>query len=169
MVCASSRRPRHSLLRQPVTIKPPFPISNYTPTTTGFTDLLTQSFPAKSKFKVEDIPDLSGKVALVTGANTGVGLEIAKVMVIAHPPSVFIHSTPCFVGALLSRNAKVYIASRNQKKAEAAIEHLLGATGKDAVFLKLDLATLGIVAEAAKKFLSRETELHMLFNNGSLR
>ncbi|KZP12311.1 NAD(P)-binding protein [Athelia psychrophila] len=115
---------------------------------TGFTDFLTQSFPAKSIFKVEDIPDLSGKVALVTGANTGVGLEIAK--------------------ALLFRNAKVYIASRNQEKAEAAIEHLRGATGKEAVFLKLDLAALGVVAEAAKRFLSRETELHMLFNNGGV-
>lgn len=47
----------------------------------GFTDLLTQSFPPKPKFKVDHIPDLSGKVAIVTGANTGVGLEIAKVWI----------------------------------------------------------------------------------------
>lgn len=33
--------------------------------------IFSQSFPPKSKFNVEDIPDLSGKVAIVTGANAG--------------------------------------------------------------------------------------------------
>ena len=34
--------------------------------------VISQVFPPKSKFNVEDIPDLSGKVMIVTGANTGV-------------------------------------------------------------------------------------------------
>jgi hypothetical protein len=34
--------------------------------------LLSQTFPPKSKFNVEDIPDLTGKVVIVTGANAGV-------------------------------------------------------------------------------------------------
>jgi hypothetical protein len=32
---------------------------------------INEAFPPKSEFKVQDIPDLSGKVIIVTGANTG--------------------------------------------------------------------------------------------------
>lgn len=55
--------------------------------------------------------------------------------------------------ALLAKNAKVYIATRNKEKSLAAIEELRKATGKEAMFLPLDLADLKHVKVAAEEFL----------------
>ncbi|KAF9524290.1 NAD-binding protein [Crepidotus variabilis] len=110
--------------------------------------LYSQSFPPKSKFTVDDIPDLTGRIVIVTGANVGVGKETAK--------------------ALLSHNAKVYLAARNKEKAEAAINELKELTGREGIFLKLDLSNLASVKAAAEEFLSKENELHILFNNAGV-
>lgn len=56
--------------------------------------------------------------------------------------------------ALLNHNAKVYIASRSKTKAEAAIEELKTATGREAIFLQLDLADLAAIRRAADEFLT---------------
>jgi hypothetical protein len=47
-----------------------------------------ESFPPKSKFTVDNIPDLSDKVIIVTGANSGLGFDTAKVSL----PRVFHHA-----------------------------------------------------------------------------
>ncbi|TEB39776.1 NAD(P)-binding protein [Coprinellus micaceus] len=110
--------------------------------------LVGDSHPPRPAFKVEDIPDLTGKVIIVTGANTGIGKETAK--------------------ALLAHNAKVYFAARSQERAEKAIKDLKTETGKEGIWLKLDLADLKSVKTAAEEFLSKEQELHILFNNAGV-
>ena len=91
-----------------------------------------QSWPPNPTWSVNDIPDLSGKVMIVTGGNTGIGYETAK--------------------ALLSKGAKVYLACRSETKALAAIEKLKDETGKEAFFLHLDLGNLKAVKKAGEEF-----------------
>jgi len=57
------------------------------------------------------------------------------------------------VQALLAHNAKVYVAARSQEKAEQAIKDLKEATGKEGIFLKLDLSDLPSIKAAAQEFL----------------
>ncbi|KAH7911147.1 hypothetical protein BJ138DRAFT_1113470 [Hygrophoropsis aurantiaca] len=110
--------------------------------------LLRELFPPATTFTANDIPDMSGKVVLVTGANAGIGKETARV--------------------LLTKNAKVWIAARDQSKGEAALKELKDRTGKDAHLLKLNLANLKSVKSAAEEFLSKETRLDVLFNNAGV-
>ncbi|KAG8214670.1 hypothetical protein J3R82DRAFT_9748 [Butyriboletus roseoflavus] len=105
-----------------------------------YLSLLSQFVPPKPKFSVSDIPDLTGKVIIVTGASTGIGKETAK--------------------ALLQHNAKVYVAARDQARSESAIQDLKTITGKEAVFLKLDLGNLGAVKVAAEEFLRYDFSTH---------
>ncbi|KAE9404178.1 NAD(P)-binding protein [Gymnopus androsaceus JB14] len=111
-------------------------------------NFIDQSWPPKPSYSVEDIPDLTGRVVIVTGGNSGIGKETVK--------------------ALLTHNARVYIAARSKEKAEQAIQELSASTGKEALFLKLDLADLTSVKAAAEEFTSLESELHILFNNAGV-
>jgi len=88
---------------------------------------------------------MSGKTCIVTGANSGIGKETVK--------------------ALLISKAKVYIASHNRERCEAAIAELEGTTGHRAIFLDLDLAKLHSVKLAAEEFQRQESVLHVLVNN----
>lgn len=105
-------------------------------------------FPGKPVWSVDQIPDLTGFVVLVTGGNSGLGKETAK--------------------ELLKRNAKVYIAARSKEKAEEAIRELEKETGQKAHFLELDLADLRSVKTAAEDFMRRESQLHILYNNAGV-
>ncbi|TFK54331.1 NAD(P)-binding protein [Heliocybe sulcata] len=106
----------------------------------------SQFFPAKPTFTAADVPDLTGKIAIVTGGNAGIGKETV----------------------LLTRNAKVYLAARSKTKAEVAIQDLHAGTGKTALFLELDLSDLASIKRSTQEFLSKETELHLLFNNAGV-
>ncbi|KAJ7019505.1 hypothetical protein C8F04DRAFT_1051731 [Mycena alexandri] len=112
-------------------------------------DLSTDLYPPSSKFSPgRDIPDLSGKIALVTGGNTGIGYHTVK--------------------ELLLKNAKVYLAARSEAKGAEAIQKLKGETGKAAIFLQLDLADLNSVRRVATGFLAQESKLDILLNNGQV-
>ncbi|KAK0205288.1 NAD(P)-binding protein [Desarmillaria ectypa] len=110
--------------------------------------LISQMFPPKPKWSIDDIPDLTGKVVVVTGGNTGCGKETVRV--------------------LLLHGAKVYLAARTEGKAREAIEDLKKETGAEAIFLPLDLADLVSVRRGAEEFLSKEKQLHILFNNAGV-
>ena len=66
---------------------------------------------------------------------------------------------------LLQHNAKVYIAARSKEKATDAIASLKQETGREALFLALDLSSLASIKAAADEFLAMESHLHILFNN----
>ncbi|KAJ6518109.1 NAD(P)-binding protein [Mycena vitilis] len=95
-----------------------------------------------------DTPDLSGKIIIVTGGNTGIGYETVK--------------------QLLLKNAKVYLAARSPEKAAGAIQRLEEETKRTAIFLHLDLADLPSVRKAAETFLAQDSKLDILFNNGGV-
>jgi retinol dehydrogenase-12 len=74
---------------------------------------------------------------------------------------------------LYSKHAKVYIAARSEEKALSAIEaikaaHPTAAGHGDLIFLRLDLADLTTIKSSAQEFLSKETKLHVLFNNAGV-
>ena len=94
------------------------------------------------------IPSQEGKVALVTGANSGLGLATAR--------------------ALSARGATVVMACRSLRKAEAARSQLLeaGLTGLD--LLELDLADLNSVQRAASELRDRYGHLDLLLNNAGV-
>ncbi|VDC04241.1 unnamed protein product [Peniophora sp. CBMAI 1063] len=110
--------------------------------------VIAQMFPPRPTWSVDDIPDLTGKVMIVTGGNTGIGKETVK--------------------ALLAHNAKVYMAARSSEKAHSAIEDLRQATGREAIFLALDLSDLVSVKRAAEEYLAKESVLDVLFNNAAV-
>lgn len=55
--------------------------------------------------------------------------------------------------ALLQHKAKVYMASRNRAKAEEAIQELKAVTGREAIFLEINLDSIASVRKAAAEFL----------------
>lgn len=113
--------------------------------------ILTQAFPPKLVFTEKNLPDLKGKVYIVTGANTGTGKELARL--------------------LYSRNAKVYVLARSEQKSNeviADIEKAVPGSGGSLVFLRLDLADLGTIKETVGRFLALETRLDVLFNNAGV-
>ncbi|MFT4027769.1 MAG: SDR family NAD(P)-dependent oxidoreductase, partial [Novosphingobium sp.] len=99
-------------------------------------------------FTAENVPDQSGKTIIVTGANTGIGFEAAKV--------------------LAAKGARVLLACRDAGKADAAIARISqDYPGADLAFLPLDQADLASVRTAAE-IAAREPRIDVLLNNAGV-
>lgn len=109
----------------------------------------SEIWPPKAKFLPENMPDLTDKVVIVTGGNAGIGFVACKY--------------------LLLKGATVYLACRSQKKAEEAIAKLKEITKSDrAHFIQCDLADLPAIKKCVEDFLSKESQLHILFNSAGV-
>ena len=99
--------------------------------------------------KPTDSQSLAGRVALITGANTGIGLVTAR--------------------ELAARGAHVFIACRSIDKGQAAVDEIRKATGNPQVeILALDLGDFASIRQCAQTFLARDLPLHLLINNAGL-
>ncbi|WP_433712367.1 oxidoreductase [Nocardia sp. CA-084685] len=102
-----------------------------------------------SKWSEVDIPDLTGRIALVTGANTGLGFETAR--------------------ALAEHGATVMLACRDPGKAtDAAARIAIRAAHATVDTVALDLASLASIRAAAEVVRSRYDQVDLLINNAGV-
>lgn len=100
-------------------------------------------------FDEASIPDQTGRVAIVTGANSGIGYETAR--------------------ALAAKGARVVVACRDASKGKGAEGRIRAAHPKcDARFEALDLGSLASVRAFAARFLAAESRLDLLINNAGV-
>ncbi|KAL3705531.1 short-chain alcohol dehydrogenase [Talaromyces marneffei ATCC 18224] len=110
-------------------------------------------FPPSPSFTEKDLPSLVGEVFIITGAASGVGFELAKILYVA--------------------GGTIYVAARSATRCEGAIEKIKDQTrGKKAEgVLKpmiLDLADLRTIKRAVEDFQRQETRLDVLVNNAGV-
>lgn len=90
---------------------------------------------------------LDGKVALVTGCSSGLGIETAR--------------------ALLSTGMKVFVTARDEAKAHRVLADMLASDRCE--LLMLDLNSLESVEACAREFLKRSDKLNILINNAGMQ
>lgn len=102
-----------------------------------------------SKWTAADVPDQAGRVAVVTGANTGIGYEAAQV--------------------LAEKGARVVIAVRNTDKGRDAADRISRAhPGADVSVQQLDLSSLTSVRSAADQLRGAHPKIDLLINNAGV-
>lgn len=106
--------------------------------------------PTDTKFSVEDVPDQSGRVAVVTGGSEGIGYGAAH--------------------TLLSKNiSKLYILSMSKEVADGALQAVSDDLGQDKAdrmeWIQCDLSDWACVAEVSQKIKSSTDRLDVLINN----
>ena len=102
-----------------------------------------------AKWTTADIPDQTGRVAVITGANTGLGYETAL--------------------ALADHGAHVVLAVRNLDKGkDAAVRITAQSPHADVALAELDLTSLASVRAAAEQLRSAHDHIDLLINNAGV-
>ena len=105
--------------------------------------------PSADSWTTDRIPDLSGKTFIITGANSGLGLETTR--------------------AVVAKGARVVMACRDSAKAEAARAQVaVGVAASSVSVMELDLASLESVRAFAEAVLSAHDRLDVLVNNAGV-
>ncbi|ORE08105.1 NAD(P)-binding protein [Rhizopus microsporus var. microsporus] len=108
-----------------------------------------RDFWSKRNYSFEQIPDLTGKVAIVTGSSSGIGKVCATEMA--------------------RKGCTVIVAARDEKRSQAAVEEIIEATGNKKVdCIRIDLMSLASVKKFADEFKSRYGQLNILMNNAGV-
>ena len=103
----------------------------------------------KTKWTSDDVPGQHGRLAVVTGANTGLGFETARV--------------------LAARGASVVLAVRDTDKGKAAAARIANtAPGANVMVQPLDLASLDSIRAAAGELRARHPRIDLLINNAGV-
>ncbi|KAL2063694.1 hypothetical protein VTL71DRAFT_5499 [Oculimacula yallundae] len=104
----------------------------------------------ESSFTVGDIPNLSGKVILVTGGNSGLGAE-SVLQLAKHNPS------------------QIYLAARTEAKANTAIATIKEKVPNASItYLELDLTSFASIKKAADQVSQGAGRLDILLNNAGI-
>jgi NAD(P)-dependent dehydrogenase (short-subunit alcohol dehydrogenase family) len=104
---------------------------------------------SKSRWKADQIPELSGKVIIVTGANTGIGFQAAL--------------------EFARKGAETILACRNEKKGLKAVRRIKKGNPEARVrFLQLDLGSLKSVHLFAENINKQYSRLDVLLNNAGI-
>ena len=102
-----------------------------------------------AKWTATDVPDQSGRVVIVTGANTGIGYEAAAV--------------------LAGKDAHVVVAVRNLVKGKEAVDAITRSQpGADLALQELDLSSLASVRAAADALRTAYPRIDLLVNNAGV-
>ncbi|MEW6269141.1 MAG: oxidoreductase [Thermodesulfobacteriota bacterium] len=104
---------------------------------------------AQERWSADDMPDLSGKAAIVTGGNSGIGFEAVR--------------------ALARKRAHVILACRDMSKARDAVTQIRALQPSASLEpMQLDLASLESVHRFARDFDAKGTPLDLLINNAGV-
>jgi NAD(P)-dependent dehydrogenase (short-subunit alcohol dehydrogenase family) len=102
-----------------------------------------------AKWTSDDVPGQQGRLAVVTGANTGLGFETARV--------------------LAARGASVVLAVRDTEKGKRAAARIAGTNpGANVMVQPLDLASLDSVRAAAGELRAQHPGIDLLINNAGV-